>query len=80
MASVRINAHRQPNPQEVARKFLLDNLSAARRVFWDKLGHGMSLCCGREWEVEAQRNVEKFAEIKNELDLEELFRHYEMDE
>lgn len=80
MASFRSNFHRAPNPKESSRKFLMDQLAAKRRVFWDKQGHGISLCSGRDWETEGARQPERFIEIKNELDLDEVFRYYEDEE
>lgn len=80
MASIRINFHRSPNPRDATRKFLADKLITKQRVFWDKTSHGISLCVGKDWEQEHQRYYERFVEIKNELDLDEVFRHYEDEE
>jgi hypothetical protein len=80
MAEIRTNTHRNENPRDASSKFLAAQLENKRAVYWDKQGHGINLCAGGNWPTEAIRNPERFIQIKNEADLDELFRHFENDE
>ena len=80
MASVRINVHRQSNPVATAKKFLNDQKKHDRKVYWDRLANGISFCAGGDWMMEAARHKDRYIEVRNELDLEEVFRNYENEE
>jgi hypothetical protein len=80
MANVRSNFNRARNPREDALKFAAEQRSAKRRVFWDKNAHGISLCAGVDWEQEAARHPLRLIPINSDADVDEVFRHYEVNE
>lgn len=77
---MRKNFRKFTNRIDEVKKHIDSEHKNGRKVYWDKLGNGIFLCSGREYDTEARYRPERYIELKSNDDVIELFTHYEDEE
>jgi hypothetical protein len=72
------NFHGLNDPFKEAETFLKNEQSRRRRVWWNKIAHGIVLVSGAEQDLGYR--IDQFFEVKDTADLMEVFANYEDDE